>query len=80
MEDILYTVNEVSKLLKSNTDYVYQLIRAGLLPVLKLGNYKVRKKTLLEFLEKYEGKDLTNPQEIKDLVLYVEARGKGNEK
>lgn len=67
MEEVLYTVSEVSKLIKSNTDYVYQLIRAGLLPVLKLGNYKVRRTALLDFLAKYEGKDLTNPLDIKEL-------------
>jgi len=74
LEEVLYTVNEVSKLIKSNTDYVYQLIRAGLLPVLKLGNYKIRRTTLIEFLEKYEGKDLTNPSEIKDLD-YITKKG-----
>lgn len=67
MEDILLTVKEVSILLKSNTDYVYKLIRSGLLPVLKLGGYKVRRETLCKFLEKYEGKDVTNPIEIREL-------------
>jgi excisionase family DNA binding protein len=67
MEDVLYTVSEVSKLIKSNADYVYKLIRSGVLPALKLGGYKVRKKALYDFLEKYEGKDVTNPMEITDL-------------
>lgn len=67
MEDILYTVAEVAKLLKTNTDYVYRLIRSGLLPVLKLGNYKVRRVALLDFLEKHEGKDLTDPNKIVEL-------------
>ncbi len=67
MDEILYTVPEVSKLIKSNTDYVYQLIKSGLLPVLKLGKYKIRRTALLDFLAKYEGKDLTNPNDIKDL-------------
>lgn len=67
MEDILYTVSEVSKLIKTNQAYVYELIKAGLLPVLKLGSYKIRKVALIEFLEKNEGKDLTNPGDIKDL-------------
>lgn len=67
MEDILYTVAEVAKLIKSNTSYVYNLIRAGLLPVLKLGSYKVRRVSLLEFLERYEGKDLTDINNIVDL-------------
>ena len=36
MEDILYTVSETAKLLKTNTNYVYELIKLGFLPALKL--------------------------------------------
>lgn len=67
MEDMLYTVAEASKLIKSNPTYVYELIKAGLLPVLKLGSYKIRKQSLLNFLEKYEGKDLTDPKDITEI-------------
>jgi hypothetical protein len=38
-----------------------------LLPFLKLGQYKVRKEALADFLSRYEGKDLTNPFLIKEL-------------
>lgn len=69
MEDVLYTVKEVAELIKTNPAYVYRLIKAGLLPVLKLGNIKVRKVALMNFLEKYEGKDLTHVDDIKDLDL-----------
>jgi len=41
-EKLLYTVKEVSELLHTNQAYVYSLIKAGQLPVLKLGSYKVR--------------------------------------
>ncbi len=67
MEDILYTVPEVSKLIKTNKTYIYELIKAGLLPVLKLGSYKIRKVSLEEFLSRYEGKDITNPRDIRDI-------------
>jgi excisionase family DNA binding protein len=67
MEDVLYTVSEVAKLIKTNPAYVYELIKAGHLQVLKLGSMKIRRTTLLEFLEKYEGYDLTNPYEVKKL-------------
>ena len=67
MEDVIYTVKEVAELIKTNPAYVYSLIKAGLLPVLKLGSYKVRKVALLEFLERYEGKDLTDPNSISSL-------------
>lgn len=67
MEDLLYTVKEVSTLLKTNSSYVYSLINSGLLPGLKLGSMKIRKQALHDFLEKYEGKDVTNPEHICDL-------------
>lgn len=67
MEDILYTVSEVAKLIKTNPAYVYQLIKAGHLQVLKLGSFKIRRVTLLEFLEKNQGYDLTNPHEVKKI-------------
>ena len=69
MEDALYTVKEVAKLIKTNPAYVYSLINAGLLPVLRLGSYKVRRASLLEFLQKYEGKDVTDPNNITNLAL-----------
>ena len=61
---LLYTVKEVSELIHTNQAYVYSLIRAGLLPVLKLGSYKVRKEALTKFLAENEGKDLTDPQNV----------------
>ncbi|WP_330577789.1 helix-turn-helix domain-containing protein [Alkaliphilus serpentinus] len=67
MEDILYTVTEASKLIKTNPAYVYELIHAGLIPVIKLGSIKIRRSSLLEFLAKYEGMDLTKPNNIKKL-------------
>lgn len=65
--NVLYTVAEVAKLIKTNPAYVYELIKAGLLPTLKLGSYKIRRTALLEFLEIYQGYDLTDPQDIKKL-------------
>ena len=47
---------------------VHKLRKSGVLPFLKLGQYKVRKQALNDFLEKYEGMDLTNPYEIKEIV------------
>lgn len=63
-EKTLYTVKEVSELLHTNPTYVYTLIKAGLLPVLKLGSFKVRRESLNKFLADYEGKDLTDPNNI----------------
>ena len=67
MEEVLYTVKEVSKLLKCNVDMVHKLRKSGVLPFLKLGQYKVRKQTLDEFLKKYEGKDLTDPFDVRGI-------------
>lgn len=58
MEDILFTVKETAQLLKVNVDAVHKLRKAGLLPFMKLGSYKIRKQALLDFLEKYEGKNV----------------------
>lgn len=69
MEDILYTVKETSKILKTNTDYVYSLIKKGYLRCLKLGSYKIRKSTIDEFLAKYEGFDLSDLDNVKELEL-----------
>lgn len=72
MEDMLYTVKDVSEILKTNVAYVYKLRDAGLLQFLKLGQYKCRKRTLEEFLKKYEGYDLTDPYNIKRLEPEVD--------
>lgn len=62
---VLYTMKEVSEILKTNVTYVHKLRKTGLLPCIKLGTYKVRKETLEAFLEKYEGCDLTEPETVK---------------
>ena len=69
MEDVIYTVAETAKLLKTNPAYIYKLINVGLLPALKLGGLKIRKVALLEFLQKYEGKDLRDVNNIKELEV-----------
>ena len=69
MQEMLFTVKQVSEILHCNPTYVYQLINNKLLPVLKLGSYKVRKSTLEEFLAKYEGYDLSNPEDVKVLEI-----------
>lgn len=67
MEDMLYTVSEVAQILKTNTDYVYKLHRTGLLRFLKIGRLKCRKATLEAFLEKCEGLDISDPNNVKPL-------------
>lgn len=69
MEEVIYTVAETSEILRTNKNRVYDLIKKGLLPALKLGSYKVRRSALITFAEKYEGKDLTDLDNIIDLKV-----------
>lgn len=64
MMDELYTVKEVSKILKVNVHKVYELINSGLLPALKLGSIKIRRESLLRFLEENDGNDLTDTSNV----------------
>ena len=70
----LYTVKEVAKIIQSNTTYVYELIRKGYLPALKLGSYKIRADALEKFLTENEGKDLTNLDDVKELPISKKIR------
>lgn len=49
--DVVYTISEVSKLLKVNKNFVYGLIKAGELKAVKIGSLKVRKNDLQEYLD-----------------------------
>ena len=48
----LYTVSEVSKLLKVNRNFVYDLIRKGKLEAVRIGSIKVRKEALNQYVNK----------------------------
>ena len=69
MKEYLYTVKEVADLLKVNKNFVYRLIKAGLLTGLKLGALKVTREELESFLKRYNGKDLSDPDNIKELKV-----------
>ena len=69
MEEMLYTVSEVAKILKTNTTYVYKLHKSGKLKFLKIGCLKCRKSTLEAFLAKYDGMDITDPNNITDIKV-----------
>ena len=62
---MLLTVKEVSEILKTNVTYVHKLRKEGLLPFIKLGQYKCREEALREFLAKYENHDLTDPTNVR---------------
>ena len=67
MENILYTVEETAILLKCNKGKIHELIHHGLLKPLKLGRLKITKYELLIFLKKYNGYDLTDLDNIKEI-------------
>lgn len=67
MEQLLLTVPEVADILKTNVDYVYRLQKAGKLKFMKIGRLKCRKATLEEFLEKYDGMDISDPFNIQEM-------------
>lgn len=69
MSDVLYTVTEVSELLKINRNSVYSLLKSGVIRGLKLGSIKVTRAELLRFLEDNVGKDLSDLNNIKELEL-----------
>ena len=68
MTDLLYTVKEVSKVLRVNPNKVYELINTGLISALKLGSIKVRVCELERFVNENDGKDLTDLNNIKSLI------------
>lgn len=49
-----YTVAEVAKILHTNTDRVYALIKSGELPSVKIGVTRIRHDVLLTFLMQHE--------------------------
>ena len=63
-EKLLYTVKETAYVLGCNVHLVYNLVNKGLLPALKLGSLKIRKTSIEKFLDEYDGKDLTNLDNI----------------
>ena len=75
-ERLIYTVQEVATILHSSPNYIYELIKEGYLPAIKLGSLKVLKSTLERFLIQNEGNDLSDLKNIKKLVKFKEREAK----
>lgn len=69
MEQVLYTVSETAELLKVNRNSVYDLLRKNVIRGIKIGSLKITRTELLEFLDKNNGKDLSDLDDIKDLTF-----------
>lgn len=61
---MLLTVKETAEELKVNKNYVYRLIKAGLLKSLKLGSIKIRRVDIENFIKEYEGTDVNGVLEL----------------
>ena len=66
-DKLVYTVQEVAKMLHSSPNYIYSLIDKGFLPAIKLGSIKILKSTLEKFLIENEGNDLSYINNIKKI-------------
>lgn len=66
-ERLVYTVQEVAKILHTSPNFIYTLIEKGYLPAIKLGSIKILKTTLEKFLIENEGNDFSNINSIKKL-------------
>lgn len=60
-EDMVYTVEEVSVIMRTSKQYVYSLVNAHQLRVLKIPHTRIRKSELERFFKDNEGMDLSNP-------------------
>ena len=67
-DKLVYTVQEVAKILHSSPNYIYQLISKGYIPAIKLGSIKILKSSLERFLEENEDKDFTDLDNIVKLT------------
>ena len=63
-EKLIYTVKEITKLLHTSPNIIYELIDRGNLKAIKLGSLKIRKESLNNFLKENEGMDLSNLDDI----------------
>lgn len=68
-DTLIYTVQEVAKILHSSPNYIYSLIDKGYLPAIKLGSIKILKTTLEKFLIENEGNDLSDINNITKLNI-----------
>ena len=68
----IMTVKEVARYLRVNPQYVYKLIYSGYLAALKLPTLKITEQALAEFLEHYQGQDLSNLANV--TALHVNER------
>lgn len=60
----LLTVVEVSGILNISRNRVYELIKSGLLPAIRIGSYKISESALDEFMNSFTGMDISDPYHV----------------
>ena len=73
-EKLVYTVQEVAKMLHSSPNYVYELIQKGKLKAFKLKSIRILKSALDDFLKQNEGNDLSDIDNVKRLSEYEDGK------
>ena len=69
-EKLVYTAQEVAKILHASPNYVYELIRKGKLKAFKLKSIRILKSALEDFLKQNEGNDLSDIDNVRRLSKY----------
>lgn len=59
--DRLIGVAEASKILSMSKARLYNIIKAGLIPAVKAGSYKIRESAIDEFIKGFDGMDISDP-------------------
>ncbi len=68
-EQIVYSAQEAAKILHSNPNYIYELVKKGKLKAVKLKSIKILKSTLEDFLKENEGNDLSDIDNIRKISI-----------
>lgn len=67
LPQMIFTIEEVARILKTSKQYTYMLVKGGFLVGLKLGRLKVTRSELVRFLNENQGKDFTDLDHIRNL-------------
>lgn len=67
--EIILTIPQAAQLIHTNQQRVRNLIKAGYIKALKLGEMKIRRQELDRFLEEAEGYDLNDLDDVKTIEM-----------
>ncbi len=69
MSDMLLGRKEAAKMFGIPIQSMYDLTRAGVIPVIQFKSVYVRKSSIEKFLSEYDGKDLRDPYNISNVSI-----------